>query len=122
MLGDSTVFATVAVSNLKNAKDFYGNKLGLKQVDENEGGITYSGGNGRLFVYESQTAGSGKATCASWEVDDVAKEVDELKSKGINFEHYDFPGAKLEGDVHIMGGMQAAWFKDPDGNILSVAS
>jgi hypothetical protein len=52
----------------------------------------------------------------------VAAVVDELKQKGVLFEHYDLPGATLEGDVHVMGEMKAAWFKDPDGNILGLAS
>ena len=122
MLGDSTVFATVAVSDINKAKDFYGDKLGLNQTDENPGGVTYTSGSGKIFVYQSPTAGKGEATCASWEVSDIEKSVDELKSKGISFEHYDFPGGTVEGDIHVMGGMKAAWFKDPDGNILSVGS
>lgn len=44
----------------------------------------------------------------------------ELKDKGVAFEHYDFPGMVLEGDVHVMGELKAAWFKDPDGNILAI--
>ncbi|HST08217.1 MAG TPA: hypothetical protein VLJ83_08585 [Gemmatimonadaceae bacterium] len=43
-----------------------------------------------------------------------------LKAKGVAFEHYDFPGMTLKGDVHIMGDMKAAWLKDPDGNILAI--
>jgi hypothetical protein len=45
-----------------------------------------------------------------------------LKAKGVTFEHYDMPGMKLEGDIHIGGDMKIAWFKDPDGNILSIVS
>jgi hypothetical protein len=43
-----------------------------------------------------------------------------LKSKGVRFERYDMPGAKMEGDVHVFGDMRVAWFKDPDGNILNL--
>jgi hypothetical protein len=53
------------------------------------------------------------------EVDQIARE---LKSKGVAFEHYDMPGLKLEGDVHVGHGMKVAWFKDPDGNILNIVS
>lgn len=52
--------------------------------------------------------------------DNFQKEVKNLKDKGIKFEHYDLPEAKLEGDVHVMDGFKAAWFKDPDGNILCI--
>ena len=45
--------------------------------------------------------------------------VDALRSKGVAFEHYDLPGLKREGDVHVGEGMRVAWFKDPDGNILN---
>lgn len=122
MIGSSMVFATVAVSDIEKAKEFYGQKLGLKQTDENPGGVTYESGGGKLFVYQSGTAGSGQATCAAWDVTNIEEEVDALKAKGIEFEQYDFPGGTREGDVHIMGTMKAAWFKDPDGNILSLGS
>lgn len=122
MLGKFNVFATVAVSDINNAKEFYGQTLGLVQTDENPGGVTYQSGTGKIFVYQSPTAGKGEATCAAWEVDNIEEVVEGLKSKGINFEQYDFPGGERQGDVHIMGGMKAAWFKDPDGNILSVGS
>lgn len=122
MINEGKVFATIAVKDLEAGKQFYGGTLGLKQVDENPGGVTYESGGGRLFVYASPTAGSGQATCASWLVDDVESVVSDLKGKGVNFEQYDFPGGTREGDIHIMGDMKAAWFKDPDGNILNVAN
>jgi hypothetical protein len=55
-------------------------------------------------------------------VKDVEGSVKELKRKGVAFEHYDFPGVKMEGDVHVMGKSKAAWFKDPDGNVLAIVS
>ncbi len=123
MLGDSTVYATIAVKDINSAKQFYGDKLGLKQVEENPGGIMYQSGDSQLFVYTSDTAGSGKATCASWGVKDVEATIEALRSKGISFEHYDdIPGVTRQGDIHVMGPMKAAWFKDPDGNILNVVS
>ncbi len=122
MLGDKKVFATIAVNDINNAKNFYGETLGLRQVDENPGGVGYESGGGRLFVYQSPTAGKGEATCAAWNVDNIEEEVEDLKSKGITFEHYDLPGGTREGDIHSYGSMKAAWFKDPDGNILSLGS
>ena len=122
MLGESTVMATVAVKDTEQAKQFYGGTLGLHQVDENPGGVTYESGSSRLFLYQAPSAGSGQATCATWEVDDVTATVDALKAKGVKFEHYDLPGATLEGDVHVWGVMKAAWFKDPDGNVLAIGN
>lgn len=122
MLSEANVVANVAVSNLEAAKEFYQNVLGLNQVDENPGGVMYESGGGKLFVYQSSTAGTGQATCASWKVSDVEKVAEGLKAKGVNFEVYDIPGAVQQGDVSVMGDMKAAWFKDPDGNILCVAN
>jgi len=122
MLGGCKVHATLAVSDLGRAKQFYGDTLGLNQAGENAGGVMYESGGGDLFVYVSNTAGKGEATCAFWDVPDIEAAVNDLRSKGVAFEHYpDMPGVTLEGDVHVMGNMKAAWFKDPDGNILSLA-
>ncbi len=122
MLGDSNVVVTLAVKDMDVAKKFYEETLGLKKASEDPGGITYKSGNTKLFVYQSQYAGTNQATAAAWIVDDVAKTVTELKGKGISFEQYDLPGVKREGDIHIMGPLKAAWFKDPDGNILNVVN
>jgi catechol 2,3-dioxygenase-like lactoylglutathione lyase family enzyme len=124
MLSDSDVAATIAVKDLAVAKEFYGKTLGLKQTDENPGGVTYQSGSSKLFVYPSQSAGTNQATYAGWEVSDVAAAVTELQQKGVTFEKYDLPGAEKEGDSTILnlGGERAAWFKDPDGNILSVGT
>ena len=121
-LATGRVFATLAVRDIQKAKEFYGGTLGLTQTDENPGGVTYESGGGKLFMYQAPTAGTNQATSASWETDDIVSVVTNLKSKGVVFEQYDIPGAQKEGDVIVMGGMKAAWFKDPDGNILSVGS
>ena len=121
MLGDSRVTATIAVSDINKAKDFYENTLGLKPVGDMPGGQAYESGGGHLFVYQSNTAGKNEATSANWEVSDLAAVVTELKGRGVQFEHYDLPGATVEGDVHVMGEEKAAWFKDPDGNILGLS-
>jgi catechol 2,3-dioxygenase-like lactoylglutathione lyase family enzyme len=123
MLGDANVHATIAVKDRETATKFYEGTLGLKKVDENPGGVLYHSGSAKIFVYESETAGSGKATCASWEVDSPESVVEALKAKGVMFEHYDdIPGVTREGDIHVMGPAKAAWFKDPFGNILCVGS
>jgi len=124
MLGNSTVIAVVAVSDLARGTDFYGGTLDLQASDSDEpGGALYTcGGGSQLLVYESSYAGTNQATAASWQVADIEQEVAELKAKGISFEHYELPNVTLDGDVHVMGSLKAAWFKDPDGNILNVVS
>jgi catechol 2,3-dioxygenase-like lactoylglutathione lyase family enzyme len=123
MLADTDAVATVAVKDLKAAKKFYGDTLGLKPVPVPEPEVlNYKSGNSTVLVYKSQFAGSNKATSVTWIVDDVEATVKDLKAKGVAFEHYDFPGMTRKGDVHIAGKSKAAWFKDPDGNILAVVS
>ena len=125
MLGNQDAVATVAVKNLAAAKKFYEGMLGLKQIDaEGEEVAVYQTGASRLNVYRSQFAGTNKATAVTWVVGDVEDEVRALKSKGVTFEHYDMPGMKLQGDLHVAADedMKVAWFKDPDGNIFSIVN
>lgn len=124
MLADNDAAANLAVKDLDVAKKFYEGTLGLKQVHVESGElIVYKSGNTTLNVYRSRYAGTNQATAVTWTVGDKLDEVVRaLKAKGIVFEHYEMPGLKLEGDVHIGGDMKVAWFKDPDGNILNVVS
>ena len=124
MLGKGKVCAVLAVKDLNKAKEFYEGKLGLSASGgDDPGGIMYDCGEGtKVFVYESQFAGTNQATAATWAVDDVKAVVEDLKGKGIAFEQYDMPDIKREGDIHFYGDkLQSAWFKDPDGNVLSVS-
>ncbi len=123
MLGDADIAATIPASDLARAKKFYGEVIGLKEDhDDGKGGVVFVSGSSKVLVYETQFAGTNKATTAAWQVDDVADVAAKLKSKGITLEHYDLPGVTHDGDVHIMGDLKAIWFKDTEGNILSVAN
>jgi catechol 2,3-dioxygenase-like lactoylglutathione lyase family enzyme len=124
MLGDKDAMATVAVKDIGVARKFYEGKLGLKAVPTEESGVLgYKSGSSTIMVYESQFAGTNKATAATWVVgSQVDKVVKALKAKGVAFEHYDLPETTREGDVHVSGKVRVAWFKDPDGNILSIVN
>jgi catechol 2,3-dioxygenase-like lactoylglutathione lyase family enzyme len=129
MLGDKNVIATLAVADLQRARDFYENTLGLKQAPgmpegADAGAVAYQAGNSAVLVYQSEYAGTNQATAASWGVgDDFDAIVEDLKNKGVAFEHYDdLPDTTRDGDIHTLGGMKSVWFKDPDGNILNVGS
>jgi len=123
MLGDKTAVATIAVKDMDDAKKFYEGTLGLSQDKESPGGIMYKSGGSHVFVYPSEFAGSNKATAASWGVgEDMDKIMAGLKAKGVKFEQYDMPGVKREGDMHVIGNLKAAWFKDPDGNTLNIVN
>ena len=122
MLGDREVVAMVAVRDMAKATPFYEGVLGLPLLSkQGEELVTYRCGGSKLTVYRSAFAGTNEATCALWDVgSDIADIAGALAGKGVKFERYDMPDLRLEGDVHVGGGMKVAWFKDPDGNILSL--
>lgn len=122
MLGRTDAVPMIAVKDLGRARSFYEGKLGLKTKDEWGGeGATLKSGDTQVNIYRSEFAGTNKATTLTFDVDDIDKEVSELKDKGIFFEHYDLPGLKQQGDIYVgEDGFKAAWFKDPDGNILGL--
>ena len=124
MLGDKDAIATVAVKDLKAAAGFYKSTLGLRRLaSEGEEAVTFRCGNSTLLVYRSQYAGTNKATAITWTVgDELDAIVAALKAKGVSFEHYELPGLRREGDIHIGGDMRVAWLKDLDGNIHSLAN
>lgn len=124
MLGSKDAMATIAVKNLEAASRFYEGTLGLKRATtEGSGAIVYQSGKSTILVYESQYAGTNKATAATWVLGkDVENVVEALRAKGVSFEHYDLPDTSRKGDVHVTGRVKIAWLKDPDGNILALAS
>jgi catechol 2,3-dioxygenase-like lactoylglutathione lyase family enzyme len=122
MLANKDAMATIAVKNIAAARKFYENTLGFAPAAPEAMGVaTLKSGNSTIVVYESQFAGTNKATSATWsageEMDSIVRT---LKEKGVAFEHYTMPGARHDGDVHVIGDFKAAWFKDPDGNILHI--
>lgn len=124
MLGDKEALATIAVKDAAVAEKFYTDILGLKPLPGSQNGVLmYQSGSSKVLVYQSQFARTNQATAATWSVGaDIDRLAQELKAKGVVFERYDFPGMTREGDVHVAGNVRAAWFKDPDGNILSIVS
>ena len=124
LLAGSDAVANLAVKDLEAARRFYEGQLGFTKVDEKDGElVVYRSGKTVFNVYRSDYAGTNKATAMTWAVGDrVRATAEALAAKGIRFEHYDMPGMRREGDVHIAGDMKVAWFKDPDGNILNIVS
>jgi catechol 2,3-dioxygenase-like lactoylglutathione lyase family enzyme len=124
MLGDRDATVTLAVKDLDAAKAFYEGVVGLRPAGfDLPGGAVYKSGNTMVLVYESEFAGTNQATAAGWNVgDDFDTLVDELRGKGVTFEHYDLPGLTLDGDVHVGEDFRTVWFKDPDGNILNLVN
>ncbi len=121
MLGKADATPMIAVKDLDRARRFYQETLGL-DTKETMGGevLEVTSGDTLINVYRSEFAGTNKATALTFDVDDIENEVRELKDKGVFFEQYDMPGLKQRGDLYVGEGMKTAWFKDPDGNILSL--
>jgi catechol 2,3-dioxygenase-like lactoylglutathione lyase family enzyme len=121
MLGKSDATPMIAVMDLDRARKFYEDTLGLKEVDDFGEGFMLKTGDTKFSVYKSEFAGTNKATALNFDVDDIESEVGALKEKGIAFEHYELEGLTPKGDIFEgEGGSKTAWFKDPDGNILSL--
>ncbi len=120
MLTNATAFPTIGVKDLAVARDFYEKKLGLKPVGEQNDQVQLlKSGDATIEIYKSEFAGTNQATALTWSLgDELENEVKTLRDKGVEFEHYSMPETKIEGDIHVMKDMKAAWFKDPDGNIL----
>ena len=121
MLGKTDATPSIAVKDLDRARKYYEETLGLETVDRlGDEVVTMKSGGTLVNVYRSEFAGTNKATLLTFDVDDIAAEVRELKDKGVMFEHYDNEGMERDGEVYSAEGMKTAWFKDPDGNILSL--
>jgi len=122
MLKDRDVSATLAVKDIDKARQFYKDVVGLTPLPAEEADVApFKTGGGSILVYKSDFAGTNRATAATWNVDDeLDATVKSLKSKGVSFEHYDMPGVTRQGDIHLTGNSKAAWFKDPDGNIIAL--
>ena len=124
MIADKDAIAMIAVKDLAAAGKFYEDVLGLEKLESPEEQVLiFRSGSTRLNVYQSQYAGTNKATTVMWNVgSDIEAVAAKLKAKDVKFEHYDMPGLRLEGDIHVGGHMKVAWFRDADGNILSIVS
>ena len=123
MLSSSRVEANIPAADLKRARDFYADAMGLTPTREVEGlQLAYRTDGGTNFnIYETTFAGQAGHTIAQWHVDDIESEVRDLKAKGVAFEVYDMPGVQWDGEIARIPGMgSAAWFKDSEGNILCV--
>ena len=128
-LSDYQLRASVAVSDIYRAIDFYEGKLGLRALQSGpsatirDGSRVYgSGGGPALNVYQSVTAGKSPATLATWYVDDIDQVVDELTAAGVDLARYDEFEHDARGITPRAGGGRIAWIRDPDGNTFAIES
>jgi catechol 2,3-dioxygenase-like lactoylglutathione lyase family enzyme len=125
-LADCRVGAAIAVSDMTRAREFYETALGLVPATDHEpeNNVMYVCGAGTIVhVFATPHAGTATSTVAGWEVDDIERTVDELTGRGVAFEQYDGDGIHTDarGIATFPGDNRVAYFKDPDGNVLSLA-
>jgi catechol 2,3-dioxygenase-like lactoylglutathione lyase family enzyme len=128
MLSKGKVATRLPAQDLERARAFYADKLGLEPVEERQGGLRYVCAAGEFALFESQGGPSGDHTQMGWEVEDIEATVTDLRSRGVVFEEYDFPGlrtvdgiAEIEGNYPSKGiGERAVWFRDSEGNLLGI--
>ena len=125
MLQSYPMYAYIPAKNVARARRFYEDKVGLAPGRTIAGGVSYQfGDHTGCFLYDAgDTAGTSKASQAFWRVDDIEREVAQLRARGVVFEHYDpdeIGGMEMKDDIATGGGTRAAWFKDTEGNIMAI--
>ena len=121
MLQRFPMYTYIPAKDVARARDFYEKKVGLEPKQETAGGVIYELAQGTgCFLYPTPNAGTSKASQAFWKVEDIEREVAELKRRGVKFEEYDMQGMKGENGIYTGGGARAAWFKDSEGNIMAL--
>ena len=117
---EANSFSSFSVNDLKEAKDFYGESLGLDVSEKSEGLELHTDDN-TIFLYPKPNHTPASFTVLNFQVDDIEEAVKQLAAMGVGLEHYNLPDIKTnERGIFAGPGHQIAWFKDPAGNILSV--
>ena len=122
MLKIKRVGTAIPAQDVKRARQFYEQKLGLKPSEEQpDGGAMYMVGETGFLVFASSGKASGDHTQMVIDLEDVDAAVRELKSKGVKLEEYDMPNFKShDGIVDLPDGSKGAWFKDTEGNLIGI--
>ena len=121
MFKEAKSFSSFSVNDLRRAKEFYGETLGL-EIKETPEGLELHTNNNVVFLYPKPNHAPASFTVLNFHVNDIERAVDELKALGVSLEHYNMPDIKTDerGIARGPHGPIIAWFKDPAGNILSV--
>ena len=126
MLGNWPLYANVLVGDIDRARAFYEGILGMEPIRTAESEVVYRSGTTRFAISRVDDAGETAHTVGSFVVDDIGPIVAGLRAKGVRFEDYDLPGlVTVEGIATFAAdGItlpdRVAWFRDPDGNLLSL--
>ncbi|HYP88866.1 MAG TPA: VOC family protein [Polyangiaceae bacterium] len=120
MLGQEKLVAFVATAQPQRAKRFYGDVLGLKLLADDPYAIVFDAAGTLLRVQKVDAVQPPGHTALGWQVTDIAQAVAALREKDVAFERYEFLEQDPQGVWTSPAGGKIAWFKDPDGNVLSL--
>jgi catechol 2,3-dioxygenase-like lactoylglutathione lyase family enzyme len=120
MLANTPIMAFVATANPETARDFYENTLGLTLITDEEYAVVFDAGGTTLRVQKAGPFTPHPFTTLGWQVGDIEGTMTDLKSKGVVFEQYPWMPEGSNGVMTFPDGARVAWFKDPDGNLLSL--
>lgn len=121
MLGSQRIVAFVPTRDFKNSRAFYEGVLGLRFVSEDSFALVMDANGIMIRLTKVPEFKPHQFTILGWVVPDVEEYVSGLQRKGVKFEHYGLPQQNAQGVWSAPGGAKVAWFKDPDGNILSIS-
>ena len=119
-LRNQNAVSFLATSNSSKSKIFFEKALGLNFVEETNFALVFSTGNGQLRIQKIQQLSASPYTSMGWQVDDIGKVVTELTQRGVIFDQHEGLEQDSRGIWNSPSGAQIAWFKDPDGNTLSL--
>jgi len=121
VLGSRDIVAFVATTSVSKATKFYRDKLGLRLVEESPFALVFDAHGTMLRVTPVQKVAAAGYTVLGWQVPDIEDAVKRLKRAGVRFQRYAGMGQDRQGIWQSPGGARIAWFKDPDGNTLSIS-
>ena len=120
MLNESKIVAFVATTRPEGAKSFYEETLGLRLLSDDPFAVVFDANGITLRVQKVQAHTPPRHTVLGWDVADIRAEIGELSERGVSFERYEGLGQDESGVWTSPSGAKVAWFKDPDGNVLSL--
>ncbi len=121
MLSSSRMIGFVPTTDSKRAREFYENKLGFRFVSDDAFALVMIAGDNMIRISKAKDFTPAAYTVLGWEARDIKALVSWLKARGVAFEKYPFVQDQELGIWTAPTGDQVAWFKDPDGNVLSVS-